>query len=215
MSGERTVDSHGPSDRTTALMGLIQRIKQGDQQAVNELIALAYNRIRKVSAKILHSSSFDAVTPKLYQTEDVAQEASVRLIARLRKVPVEDVDHLFGLTGMIVRRYLLDLVRRGSIANLNSQDQAGLVAPDGGGTSSFEGAQKMVAVLEGIEALPEKLRQVADRILTLGLSQDEIAEQMGVKRETIKRQWQRARIRLAQALRPNSTGPEAGPTGTP
>ena len=215
MSGEHTSDAQRPSDQTTALMGLIERIKQGDHQAVNELIELAYNRIRKLAATILHSSSFDAITPDLYQTTDVVQEASVRLIARLRKDPVKDVNHLFSLTGKIIRFHLIDLARRGSMVNIDSQDKAGLVAPRGGTTSSFEGTQDTVAVLEAIEALPPKLRMVADRILTLGLSQDEIAEQMGVTKDTIKKQWQRARIRLAQALRPNSIGPEAGPTGTP
>jgi hypothetical protein len=47
------------------------------------------------------------------------------------------------------------------------------------------------------------------------LAQDEIAEQTGEAKETIKKQWQRARIRLAQTVRPSSNGPEAGPTGIP
>ena len=81
---------------------------------------------------------------------------------------------------------------------------------DDSGMSPFESAGEMTQnpqqlaqwkeLHEGIESLPEQLREMFDLLWYNELSQDQAAEIVGVSTRQIKRRWREAKLALADAL---------------
>ena len=95
-----------PADTDTQLQKLVDRARAGDAGANTLLIEHACNRLLKLTRKMFHDY------PSLRrweQTDDVFQNALLRLHHALASVQVESVRHFFNLAGEMVRRELLDL----------------------------------------------------------------------------------------------------------
>src|SRR5712691_10662111 len=96
-------------DPNLRLQDLIERLKQGDQSAVNELIGLAYERLRLLARTILHQSF-----PRLgnvHETDSVLNEAALRLLRSLQGVQPADGPGLFRFAALQIRRVLYDMAR--------------------------------------------------------------------------------------------------------
>src|SRR5437868_1906753 len=93
---------------TTSMHRLIERIHDGDRQAEDELIGRVAGRLERLTRKMLHS--FPGVT-QWEQTDDVLQNALMRLLRTLEKLKPENTRAFFGLATEHLRRELLDLNR--------------------------------------------------------------------------------------------------------
>lgn len=199
-----------PSNQTLRIQGWIDRLQAGDESARKELINCACERLTRLTRKML--KSYPGVR-RWAQTDDVAQNAAMRLYRTLSEVtPASTVD-FYRLAALNIRRELLDLAKhyygpRGlgakhaTIANKqkqSSQDSDGLA----GNPAPTEDAPKLAAwseFHEYVETLPDEEREVFDLLWYQGLTQAEAAEILKVTERTIKRRWQSARLKLAEAL---------------
>jgi RNA polymerase sigma-70 factor (ECF subfamily) len=147
------------------------------------------------------------------QTDDVLQNAVVRLCRALGDVRPPTAADFFRLAAMQIRRELLDLARRYSGGRGLAAHRA---AVNGAGeTSTAEPA--VVAELvdttndpdrlaawtdfhREVEALPPEEREAFDLLFYQALSQAEAASVLDVSERTIKRRWQAARLRLVETL---------------
>jgi RNA polymerase sigma-70 factor (ECF subfamily) len=142
------------------------------------------------------------------QTDDVLQNALVRLCRALRAVTPPTPRDLFRLAAMQIRRELLDMARRysgpqGLKANHASQ-QADL--REDGAFEAADSTYDPVRLIEWtqfhheVDRLPDEDREVFDLLYYQGLSQADAAVLLGVSDRTIKRRWQSARLALHEAL---------------
>jgi RNA polymerase sigma-70 factor (ECF subfamily) len=147
------------------------------------------------------------------QTDDVLQNATLRLYRTLQQIPVETAHDFFRLAALNIRRELLDLAkhyygpqghgtRHASIADnssLGSPDAARLDVPDLSHEPSRIAAWSEFH--QKIESLAESEREVFDLLWYQGLSQAEAAELLQVSERTVKRRWLSARLALSEALK--------------
>jgi RNA polymerase sigma-70 factor (ECF subfamily) len=145
------------------------------------------------------------------QTDDVLQNAVLRLHRTLQQLPVETSRDFFRLAALHVRRELLDLAKhyygphgqgaRHASSPGEPSDSHDLTPP---GPVDLSGDPARLAAWgdfhQQIEALPEEEREVFDLLWYQGLSQAEAAEVLGTSERTVKRRWQSARVRLHDAL---------------
>src|SRR5262245_8442553 len=96
------------ADSTTQLQGWLARMNAGDQSARDELIARAGERLRKLSRRML--SDFRGVG-RWEDSDDVLQNALVRLLRALEVVRPQSVREFCRLSAMQIRRELIDLTR--------------------------------------------------------------------------------------------------------
>lgn len=197
---------------------LVHKFRQGDQSARDGLAAAVYDRLVRLSRKMLRDGS-DAVQ-RWEQTEDLAHAAWFRIQRALEdpSVVVSDHIHFYRLAARHIRFELIDLYRRHTGAN-------GLAAnhhttpPVGSGSDSqavgdgerfsanlTSDPKRLIAWGEFhilVDSLPEKEKEIVDLLWYQGLKQQDAADLLGVDVKTIKRRWRDVKIRLAEQLEPD------------
>lgn len=186
----------------------LERLEQGDAAAREDLIAWAAERIRGIAHRMLRT--FPAVR-RWDETDDVAQNAALRLDRALRQTVPQDARGLLGLAATQVRRELLDLAKKhrgpeayGANHETNYQRLDGeLRAKIDEAAQSSESAEKIdrwTLLHTTAETLPEEEREVFHMCWYLGLKQEEIARLLDCSTRTVKRRWESAKERLAAAM---------------
>jgi RNA polymerase sigma factor (sigma-70 family) len=189
-----------PDDELTLLF---QAFVNGDRSARDRLFEHFLDRFRQLVRRML------AAYPRLrahHQTDDVLQEAMIRLLRSLELIRPESPLHFFRLGALQIRWHLADLIRKLSGRGRGDDDPGGLAAmpePDGPAdpNGSNDGAASLVAWSEFHEAvskLPDDLQVVVDLLWYQGLFQGKAGRLLGVDVRTVKRRWRAARIELAR-----------------
>ena len=195
---------------TLYVQACLDRLRGGDEAARGELLGCACERLRKLARKMLKGY------PKVRrweQTDDVLQNATLRLHRTLQQLPVGTARDFFRLAALHIRRELLDLARHyygpqgrgahhaswGPDGSATAEDDSGPLAP----ADLSQEPSRLAAwgeFHEQIGALPDEERETFDLLWYQGLSQAEAAELLGVSERTVKRRWQAARLKLHEAL---------------
>lgn len=193
-----------PKASDTQLQNLIDLAAKGDQTAHVALLDHACDRLMKLTRKMLRGY------PQLRrweQTDDVCQNAMLRLHRALERVEIESVRHFFNLAAVQIRRELLDLAKHhfGPQGGGTNHHTDGQPADEQGG--SIHGTPQEPISLEDwsefhgqIEALPAEEQEVFNFIWYDGLTQPEAAQALGTSLRTVKRRWQSARLLLFEAM---------------
>jgi RNA polymerase sigma-70 factor (ECF subfamily) len=177
----------------------------GDAAAHEALLHHACDRLLRLTRKMFHG--YPALR-RWEQTDDVFQNAMLRLHRALADVRVESVRHFFNLAAVQVRRELLDLAKHhfGPERAGANHHTDGRPADDEGGALHGTAAEPEDVSGWGefhaqVETLPEDEREVVNLLYYEGLSQEEAATVLGVSHRTLKRRWQSAKVKLSEVLK--------------
>ena len=96
-------------DHSTQIQRCIDRMRAGDAAAREDLLAHACDRLTRLTRKMLRD--FPGVK-RWEQTDDVRQNALLRLCRALEQVQPPTAGDFFRLSAALIRRELLDLARR-------------------------------------------------------------------------------------------------------
>lgn len=194
-------------DSTTQLQLLIDQMNAGDPAGKALLLEHACDRLRRLTHKML--SDFSRVRP-WEQTDDVLQNAMLRLLKALDSVPPGNVAEFFRLASRHIRWELLELARKyenavpphGDVGR--NADGSGNSTPGGQdpGTTTHNPAQlaSWTEFHDKVGTLPDDERAVVDLLWYQGLTLSEAAAALGISLATIKRRWMAARIRIQERL---------------
>jgi RNA polymerase sigma factor (sigma-70 family) len=189
--------------KTTELHDLVDRIQAGDRDAADALINRSAERLEKLARKMLHD--FPAVR-RWEQTGDILNSALTRLLRTLREVTPDNVAGFFRLAAQAVRRELLDMARHYTGPWNHAAHHESL--PDGApphphwsaAPAEVRNLERWAAFHEAVERLPDDERGLIELGYYEGLEKDEMARLLGVDVKTVRRRWNRATRRLAEAL---------------
>jgi RNA polymerase sigma-70 factor (ECF subfamily) len=192
---------------TTLLQGYLDRMRAGDVAARDELFRRVCGRLERLTRKMLRG--FPGVH-RWAQTDDVLQNALVRLLRALKDVQPASVREFFGLSAEQIRRELLDLARhyygpQGPGAKHATHDGRGDSGPP-----PYEKADQshepsaLAAWCEfhrQVSELPADEREVVNLLYYQELKQAEAAALLNVTVRTVQRRWQSALLKLHQILK--------------
>jgi RNA polymerase sigma factor (sigma-70 family) len=196
-------------DHTTVIQGCIDRLRGGDESARAALLDCAADRLARLARKML--KGYPGVA-RWEQTDDVAQNALIRLDRALRAVTPPTPRDLFRLAAAQVRRELIDLARhyqgpRGLGARHATRadrgDSADEVAMAAAVPETTYDPGRLAAWAEfhaAVADLDEADRELFDLLWYQGLTQAEAAALLGVTERTINSRWLAARVRLGDSL---------------
>lgn len=187
---------------------MLRRLGAGDARARDELIGWASDRMRAIAHRMLRT--FPSVR-RWEETDDVVQNASLRLDRALRQTVPLDARGLVGLAATQVRRELLDLAKkhRGSESYGANHDTnyhridgelRAKIEDAAGQVESADSLERWTRLHAAAEKLPSKEREVFHMCWYLGLKQEEIASLIGCSLRTVKRRWESAKQLLASAM---------------
>ena len=199
-----------PPEEADELAECLSRLAAGDQCARDRIIELCQGRLRELSSRLLGKF---AKVRRWDNTDDVAQNAALRLYRALGDTVPDSPRGLMGLMATQIQRELLDLARKhsGPMSYAKNHDTNVRDGSQGDVFLVEEAAQKSDADEEipmarweqfhsAVEQLPEEHREVFKLAWYLGLDQNATAKALGLSRRTVQRKWQEAQDMIAKLM---------------
>jgi RNA polymerase sigma factor (TIGR02999 family) len=170
---------------------------KGDQAALEKLMPLVYNELRRLASNYLRRER----ASHTLQPTALVNEAYLKLVDQ-RNAKWQNRAQFFGISAQLMRRILVDHARQHQAAKRGGENQQRL---------SITSAERVVKQSEiDLLALNEALDELAKidpqqgRIVELkffgGLSIEESAEVLGISHATVERDWKMARAWLRRQL---------------
>jgi RNA polymerase sigma-70 factor (ECF subfamily) len=197
------------SGHTTRLQRCLDRLRSGDDSARGELLAHAGERLGRLTRKLLRANPR---VRRWEETDDVRQNALLRLYRALEQVRPATVRDFFRLAALHIRRELIDLARHYYGPEGMGRHQV-TDRPSDSGTDHPPSAHERADTThepnrlaawtemhEHIEKLEDEEREVFDLLWYHALPQAEAAAVLKVSERTLQRRWRTARRRLHQAM---------------
>ena len=188
------------------LLQLVAKLREGDESAREQLVAVIYDRLTIMSRRMLKDAP--AAVARWDQTGDLLHSAWFRIERALAEdsVQLNDEAHLFRLIARHLRFQLIELYRKnvgakGIDANYGSvAGKADAVLDPSDRTNDAHRLTVWGEFHEQVEQLEDREKAVVDLLWYEGLTHEETARLLGVNVKTVQRAWRRAKIQLASKL---------------
>jgi RNA polymerase sigma factor (TIGR02999 family) len=176
---------------------ILQSAGRGNGRASEELLPLVYDELRRLAGLRMAQEA----AGQTLQPTALVHEAWLRLVGAGERT-WENRAHFFGAAAEAMRRIMIEHARRksrlkrgGDQIRLNVDDlDLAEVTPD----------DKVLLIDEALEKLqtedPEKARIVVLKFFG-GLTNEEVAQNLGVAERTVERQWAYAKAWLFRSIR--------------
>ena len=183
--------------RVNDVTGLLLSWRQGDAEALDRLVPLVYDELRRVARGHLRREA----PGHSLQATALVHEVFLRLVDADRLTPMSRT-HFFAISARLMRQILVDHARRkradkrGGGATLISLDEA---APAAAQTSGVD----VLALDEALDALSSfdaRQCRVVEMRFFAGLNIPETADALGISTATVEREWAMAKAWLHHRL---------------
>ena len=175
---------------------LIHRAERGDFEAADRLFAAMYVELRRLARARLRGGGRNT----LLDTSSLVHESYLRF-AQARQLQLQDRVHFMRWAGRVMRSVIVDFARRrqterrgGGKANVRLTTGIGVAPP---------GESEILRLHDALEEMAARDRHMADIVEMRyfgGMTESEIAEAVGVNERTVRRDWEKARLFLREAL---------------
>lgn len=194
---KREAESWQPGEVTQ----LLERWREGDELAYDELLPLVYNELRRLANSYLRRER----QGHTLEPTALVHEAYMRL-DNLHQLEIKDRSHFFAIAARAMRRILVEHAR-GQLADKRIGAHQRLPLQEATELAAQAGSpDQVIAVHDALQDLlsshPRCARLVELRFFG-GLSEDEAAEVLGASRATVSREWRFARLWLYRRLQPS------------
>jgi len=182
--------------RANDVTGLLLSWRQGDAGALDRLVPLVYDELRRVARRHLRREP----PGHSLQATALVHEVYLRLVD-VDRMTLKSRTHFFAVAARLMRQILVDHARRkragkrGGGVTMMSLDEVSPAAQ----TSNVD----VLALDQALDALSsfdiQQCRVVELRFFA-GLNIDEAAEALGISTATVEREWAMAKAWLSQRL---------------
>ena len=170
---------------------------KGDQAALEKLMPLVYNELRRLAGNYLRREP----AGHTLQPTALVNEAYLKLIGQ-RNAKWQNRAHFFAISAKLMRRILVDHARQRQAANRGGSEQE-LLSITSAETLLKQPEIDLLALNEALDELAQMDPQQG-RIVELkffgGFSIEETAEVLNISHATVERDWKMARAWLRRQL---------------
>ena len=169
---------------------------RGDAAALDQLVPLVHEELRRLARRYMAQERPDHTL----QATALVNEAYLRLI-EVHQVDWQNRGHFFAMAARMMRRILVDAARAHASVKRGDGFQkvtfTPALEPATAGVPDFGALDE---ALQRLESLHPRQSQVVELRFFGGLTLDETADVLHVSRDTIKRDWQFAKLWLLREL---------------
>jgi RNA polymerase sigma factor (TIGR02999 family) len=191
-------------DNPVSLTQLIHLAAQGDADAADRLFAAMYDELRRLARARLRAGGRNTQL----DTSALVHESYLRFAAA-RQLRLQDRIHFMRWAGRVMRSVVVDFARR-RLADRRGGGLTPLTLTTSIGSGVSAGASEIVAVHEALDELAvhdPRMATIVEMRYFGGMTEPEIAEAVGVHERTVRREWEKARLFLREALAPQPRRP--------
>jgi RNA polymerase sigma factor (TIGR02999 family) len=185
-------DDRAPA-RISLLLGMA---RQGDPEATQKVFEAAYPELRMLARSRLRSQPSG-----MLGATALVHEAYLR-VAASGELQAEHRSHFFRYASRVMRSIIVDTIRE-----RNAQRRGGGARHDAFttqmvpiGSGGEEEILKVHAALDGLAEYDPRMVDVVQMRYFGGMTDAEIASALGVNERTVRRDWEKARLLLLEAL---------------
>ena len=189
-----TTTTPGGTDVLTAL-------RSGAGDSFDGLVALAYDELRRIAHRHLARRGRAGVNAGTLGTTALVNEAYLKLVNQKQARPA-DRAHFLAIAAVAMRHILIDRAKAHS-ARKRGGGEVAVTFDDEALAAADEAPEHLIDIdeaLKRVEAIDPRLARVVECRFFGGLSEEEIAEVLGVTVRTVQRDWAKARMLLRREL---------------
>jgi RNA polymerase sigma factor (TIGR02999 family) len=185
-----------PMGASTDGKDVLTELRSGGRESLDRLVPLVYQELRAIA----HRRIAGRDRGRTLSTTALVHEAYLKLVDQSRSES-RDRTHFLAVASLAMRQVLVDRARarvalkRGGETRRLSLDEEEIAADDQ--------PDMVLALNDSLNRLAEaepRLARVVECRFFGGLTEDEIAEALGVTIRTVQRDWAKARMLLRRAL---------------
>jgi RNA polymerase sigma factor (TIGR02999 family) len=177
---------------------LLQLVNEGDAVAREALFAALYQDLRQLARSRLRRSE----TITLLDTASLVHESYLRYL-NARELSFDDRGKFFAYAASVMRSIVVDEVRKRHAERRGGSAEH--VELDTGSTDAMATDDDQIVrvheALDELAALEPRLARVVEMRYFAGLTETDIAGALGVTERTVRRDWDKARTLLFDALK--------------
>ena len=184
------------SQNSTNVTQILLDWRSGNEDALKQLMPMVYDELRRLASRYMRSERREHTL----QPTALVNEAYIRLVDM--KVSWQDRAHFFAVAARLMRRLLVDHARAHHRAKREG-DAARLSLDDAMEVSSEPGSD-VIVVDEALTRLAEfdtRKSEILELRYFGGLSNEEVAEALGISRATVQRDLRLAKAWLIRELK--------------
>jgi RNA polymerase sigma-70 factor, ECF subfamily len=188
------VTMEGQPSRVTKLL---QEWGRGDSQALNELMPVVYQELKKLASSYLRAERPDHTL----QPTALIHEVYMRLIGQ--NMPEwESKAHFFGVAARLMRQILIDHARSRSAERRGGPHQSRILLEDVPLFSQDQAAELLAfdEALKKLAELDERKAKIIEMRSFAGMNVDETAKALKISEATVKREMRLAKAWLMREL---------------
>ena len=175
---------------------LLVKAGGGDKDALNELVPLVYDELRRVAERQIRRER----QGHTLGASGLVNEAYLKLVDQIR-VDWQSRQHFYSVAARAMRQILIDYARRRKAEKRGAGwDRTSIGEKQIGLNSPLEELLALDEALDRMGAMDERMRQVVEYRYFCGLTEKETSELLGVNLRTIQRDWLKARAWLYREL---------------
>lgn len=183
--------------RGELVVTLLAAVRRGEAGAVDELFGVLYPDLRRMAhARLRRSGQLT-----LLDTTGLVHEAYLRLF-KAGSLDAQDRMQFMAYAARVMRSVVVDFVRRraadrrgGDVVHVGLDESAA----DLSDPREFE-VMRIDEALQELAAIDERLVRVVEMRYFAGMTEEQVADALGLSRRSVTRDWEKARLFLAAAL---------------
>lgn len=180
-----------------SLTDLIRLASGGDEDALRAVFDTAYEDLRTLARMRLKRTRRGAIL----DTTSLVHESYLRL-ANAGELKLTDRQHFIRYAATVMRSVIVDFVRQAA-ADRRGGEAPHVTLNTHIGDSAPHAETEILRVHEALDELArydKRLVQVVEMRYFAGMTEQEIADALGITDRTVRRDWEKARLLLAEAL---------------
>jgi RNA polymerase sigma factor (TIGR02999 family) len=172
----------------------------GADEAVDQLYAATYRELRQLAHSRLRGGGRNLVL----DTTALVHESYLRL-SKSNELQFPDRTRFLVYAGRVMRSIIIDLVRQRQTerhgGDVRHVTLTGELAEQLGTATDQDQILRVHEALADLEKVDERMARVVELRYFGGMTDAEVAEALQVTDRTVRRDWQQARLFLAEALK--------------
>lgn len=187
-------DSIRPNSGHGSITMMIKQVEKQSPNAQQELFLAVIDQLKTSAGAILRRF------PKVrdYDEESLVNEVYEALLNKLISKDIQNRNHFFATACNHFRWTLLDLVKRRKLET-EPLDEDRVAAADG--SDDVEQTEFLLFAMSELDKLPKQYRAIVESSVFLGLSFQEIADELATPKSTVHDQYRKAIEMLRSAFK--------------
>jgi RNA polymerase sigma factor (TIGR02999 family) len=184
-----------PESESGQVTELLRHWRRGDERALDTLLPLLYQELRRLAHYHLRSERPDHTL----QTTALVHEAYLRMVGS-QSVDLQNRAHFIAVASRLMRQILVDYARE---RRASKRDGGCRIAVEYLDALPVSGDAELLALddaLNQLASIDERQGKIVEMKFFGGLSAPEISEVLGISRATVDRDWATARVWLHRQM---------------